>query len=78
MLARWNFALALSDDAIQGTSVDWKMIGLASQGRAVEVIPFVLGREGRGAADLCRGITDSVQPQELAILCLMSPEFQWR
>lgn len=79
MLARWNFAMDLSQDAIQGTAIDWKMIGLESQGRAANVIPFVLGR-GEGGSRLLGSdnSTSEMKPQELAILCLMSPEFQWR
>jgi uncharacterized protein (DUF1800 family) len=65
LLARWNFALALSSNSIPGTRV-----------RAEELEHLLpTGGEPANAARLAKLATSR---EESAALSLMSPEFQWR
>ncbi len=62
LLARWNFAIALSSDDIAGTRVEWDRLPKG------EVTRLILGE------DRSLGNTD----RQAVALALASPEFQWR
>ena len=67
MLPRWNFAHALANDQIGGTSIAEVADPLeATLNRHVQAEDSLLARAVRGASD-----------KEALALCLASPEFQW-
>lgn len=84
MLARWNFAFALSAGAVKGTRVDWR--GFEEDGSPADAairrllaahpaehptLHASLDRHAR-SAPMGRGA------REVAALAMASPEFQWR
>lgn len=88
LLARWNFALALVNGQIAGTTVDLK--GLAKAANAggpaaiadaftALLIGVPLPEPTRAAAiRLARNAQGEEQRRQVAALLIASPEFQWR
>ncbi|MBX7133755.1 MAG: DUF1800 domain-containing protein [Fimbriimonadaceae bacterium] len=71
LLARWNYALALTTDRIPGTRIDPK--ALAENGSLARLV--LAGRTEPSVKTVARL---SREPDEEAALALMTPEFQWR
>lgn len=77
MLARWNFALALTGDDIRGTEIDFDRIPSAGkeprEAAAKLALAHALLSKGSAAA-----LRQAGSDREAVALCLASPEFQWR
>lgn len=71
LLARWNYAIALTTDGISGTRVDPDTL-------AKNAAVAHLTMPGRDAARTQTVARLSKSPSEEAALALMTPEFQWR
>ena len=68
MLPRWNFAFALAQGSISGTSVDDRGLGAEAQAEAL------LGRR-LGPADVA--LRDAIRDEGIGV-AIAAPEFQWR
>ncbi|MCH8275669.1 MAG: DUF1800 family protein [Armatimonadetes bacterium] len=89
LLARWNFALALTAGGMSGTSVDLeKLTAALKAGGATDatsgLAALILSRpvdshdvNAIGAVLRKESVGDSVDHWKTAALCLASPEFQW-
>jgi uncharacterized protein (DUF1800 family) len=85
LLARWNFAIALTHGAIKNTSIN--LPALLDKRNYAEALPeIVLGRRSGEMAALTQNLamqlkseTDKVRAaQHAAALLLCTPEYQWR
>ena len=77
MLARWNFAVALTGNQIKGTRVD---LDLLTQKLSGAKVPQAMMASVAGSSEVERlsGIIDGLPIAEQAAVCLASPEFQWK
>lgn len=69
MLGRWNFAVALTANSLDGTSV--------SLDRLLPPVEVILGRRPEEIDPVAYAIR-TMKGAEAAAVCLASPEFQWR
>lgn len=87
LLARWNFAFALTSGGVKGTGVDLPALVQAANGdHADALVALILAR--RPGDEAGRSLHQSVAGHlaratgnvlaEAAALCLASPQFQWR
>jgi uncharacterized protein (DUF1800 family) len=79
LLARWNFAQALSANALNGTRVDLKELTSQSGNVVAGLSQAILGRPlPPGMADVVNSIPDPKRFPEAAAFLLASPQFQVR
>ncbi|MBV9851404.1 MAG: DUF1800 domain-containing protein [Armatimonadetes bacterium] len=84
LIPRWNFALALTGNQVENTTLDWD--ALAGAGRAAGLGPhealLTLAFGCRAAEPALASLRACQQAhsdvREYAALALMSPQFQWR
>lgn len=77
LLARWNFALALANGEIAGTSVDLSRLpGNSASSRRETAARLALAHTGAGS--LAAALGQCADDREAVALCLASPGFQWR
>jgi uncharacterized protein (DUF1800 family) len=75
MLGRWNFAFALAEGRIGGTSAEWA--ALAGERPPVDAtVEGILARKRSAKDEVLEKWAD--RPEMVAALCLATPEFQWR
>lgn len=72
LLARWNFALALTGGEIGGTSIDLDKLDAKMHG--LDIGSLALGT----AAELAKRATHLTKREHVAALALCTPGFQWR
>lgn len=77
MLARWNFALALTSGEIGGTSVNLKKLTANLDGSKAAQAVFVCDSSHPAIRRLSEIVAGFELPEQVA-LCLASPEFQWK
>ena len=77
MLARWNFALALSSGEIRGTEIDFDRIPNSGEGRREAAAKLALAHAQRSEGSAV-ALRQAGSDREAVALCLASPEFQWR
>ena len=84
LLARWNFAIALTHGEVKNTTIN--LPALIEKRDAAQVLTeIILGHRADEKPDLLRTVTKSLQgikddksAQHIAALLLCTPEFQWR
>ncbi len=82
MLPRWNFAVAMTNNTMRGTGVDWNQIG--KDANAVTLFERTHGRRPSMQDQvLVNQVTDELRLgkdryADAGFLCLAAPSFQWR
>ena len=81
LLARWNFAIALTHGAIGNTSLNLPAL-IEKRDAASALTEIILGHRAGEKTDLMHIITKNLQDnksvQSIAAMLLCAPEFQWR
>ena len=84
LIPRWNFALALMSDRVDGTSIDvdslvqhGKKAGLSAEDTIAELV-FARPSQSKLVADVRSRLEQAATTREYTALMIMSPEFQWR
>lgn len=77
LLARWNFALALTENRIGGTNID---LARLTENLSQNPVPQAMFAESDDAAPVQRvaAAGKHLNPARQAALALSSPEFQWK
>jgi len=77
LLARWNYALALTDGGVDGTSLDLSRLpGDGPLAKRQSAARLALAHTGFDAIE--EALAQCENDQEAVALCLASPGFQWR
>ncbi len=77
LLARWNFALELTEGRIPGTILNHERLDGLNPLGAVSTL-LGISPDSAGAVALAAKLPKEATPLQAAALCLASPEFQWR
>lgn len=79
MLARWNFAIDMTQNRVRGTSCEPEQLAKGGPSRVVEAV-LALRQAEPAAAGITAALAHHLPhaPAEAVALCLSSPAFQWR